>query len=245
MWKISAVPLELHQIKSLCLLYWTRYLFVSKGLLSLTLSSNSDYGLSYGAASQSLVRISGGKTLVILGALTLVLWLRDDLSNHCRSPCNPSCLNNLIPKTLSWMMARQLGHLTGIHVSLISHLFALISSGSSWSSSCWSVYRPQPNTRWLAHSSSMSVYAGNQSMHVRTEPHGDKGLGSRETKARARGSRRCMRRSSRVWGFMMKTATPQAWWEEDEEEEWTSVSSLISVNPLPARSQGSHPTHQH
>lgn len=235
----------LHQIKSLCLLYWTRYLFVSKGLLSLTLSSNSDYGLSYGAASQSLVRISGGKPLVILGALTLVLWLRDDLSNHCRSPCNPSCLNNLIPKTLSWMMARQLGHLTGIHVSLISHLFALISSGSSWSSSCWSVYRPQPNTRWLAHSSSMSVYAGNQSMHVRTEPHGDKGLGSRETKARARGSRRCMRRSSRVWGFMMKTATPQAWWEEEEEEEWTSVSSLISVNPLPARSQGSHPTHQH
>lgn len=182
------------------------------------------------------------KSMLNWGALTLVLWLRDDLSNHCRSPCNPSCLNNLIPKTLSWMMARQLGHLTGIHISLISHLFALISSGSSWSSSCWSVYRPQPNTRWLAHSSSMSVYAGSQSMHVRTEPHGDKGLGSRETKARAWGSRRCMRRSSRVWGFMMKTTTPQAWWEEEEEEEWTSVSSLISVNPLPARSQGSHPT---
>lgn len=45
-----------------------------------------------------------------------------------------------------------------------------MSTGNSCSSSCWSVYRPQPNTRWLAHSSSMSVYTVGQSMHVRTEP---------------------------------------------------------------------------
>lgn len=34
----------------------------------------------------------------------------------------------------------------------------LMSNGSSWSSSCWSVYRPQLNTQCLAHTLSMSVY---------------------------------------------------------------------------------------
>lgn len=38
--------------------------------------------------------------------------------------CNPG-LNDLIPKTLSWMMAQQLGHLTGICLSRISVLSRL------------------------------------------------------------------------------------------------------------------------
>lgn len=49
-------------------------------------------------------------------------------------------------------------------------------------------------------------------------------------KARAWGSCRCMRRSFGVRGFMMKTLTRRVRWEKAEEE-WTSASGLISVNP--------------
>lgn len=63
-----------------------------------------------------------GKFLLLSGALTLVLCFRDDLSNHSGSLHIPSCLNNPIAKTLSCTVARQHGHLTGIYISLISHL---------------------------------------------------------------------------------------------------------------------------
>lgn len=229
----------------LCLLYWTRYLLVPKGLLSFTLRLWVQPCSSITEPCKDSMVCS--KTFK-LGAFTLALWLRDDLSNHHRPPCNPSCQNNVIPKTLSWTMAQRLGHLTGIQVSLLSHPFALppqsVSSpaGSSWSSSCWSVYRPQPNTRWLAHSSSMSVYAGNQSMHVRTEPHGAKGWTLGKWKPGPEGA-------AGAWGGALESE--DLWWKHQlhmhDEKRWriVTVSTVWSLWILFLPEVRGHTLHQH
>lgn len=135
-------------------------------------------------------------------------------------------------------MALQTGHSTGTSRSLVSH---------RWTHDSWPLSSPtgapgpplavlftdsQANTRWLAHSP-MSVYAGNQSTHVRTETHGAKGLGSGETKARTRGSRRCMGRSSwsrRIYDKNSNCAGTMGKGGGVEEER-SSVSSLSSMNP--------------
>lgn len=80
----------------------------------------------------------------------------------------------------------------------------------------------------------MSVYAGNQSTHVRTETHGAKGLGSGETKARTRGSRRCTGRSFRslrIYDENSNCADTMGKGGGGVEEERSNVSSLSSVNP--------------
>lgn len=152
-------------------------------------------------------------------------------------------LNGLVPQkteaTLSCSMARQPGHSTGTSLSLVS---------LRWTHDSWPLSSPtgapgpplavlftdsQANTRWLAHSSPMSVYAGNQSTHVRTETHGAKGSGSRETKARTRWSRRCMGRSSRSRRINDKNSNCAGTMGKGGgvEEEQSSVSSLSSMNP--------------